>query len=92
MNKDQIEKFAVGYPYPTDYVEFLLIKYDFNKEKVHSILIKSQREVINEVQDTTVLTDGFTECCGYDFGLDGFGKVKVKFCPLCGKRIVKINK
>ena len=73
-------------------MEVLLIKYDFDKEKVKSILNKTQEEVVDEVQNTTELTYGITECCGYDFGSDGFGKVKVKFCPLCGKRIVKINK
>lgn len=49
MNKQQIEKFAVGYPYPTDYVEVLLRKYDFDTIKVHEILCKSYREVFMEV-------------------------------------------
>lgn len=50
--------------------------------------IKELQEKLSERRDTTVMTDGVTECCGYDFGLDGFGKI-VKYCPLCGKRIVK---
>lgn len=39
----------------------------------------------------TQLTDGITECCGYDFGLDGFGKSKerINYCPVCGKKIWK---
>ena len=31
--------------------------------------------------------DGVTTCCGYDFGVDGFDK-KIKYCPICGKKIV----
>lgn len=34
----------------------------------------------------TKLIDGVTECCGYDFGTD---YKSAKFCPLCGKEIVK---
>lgn len=48
MTKKQIEKFAVGYPYPTDYVEVLLRKYDFDTIKVHEILCRSYREVFKE--------------------------------------------
>lgn len=51
MTKKQIEKFAVGYPYPTDYVEILLKKYDFNKQKVHEILCSSRDIVVKEVQE-----------------------------------------
>jgi hypothetical protein len=40
---------------------------------------------------TTAIEDGITACCGYDFGTDGFGNIKVKFCPICGKKIVKIK-
>lgn len=47
-----IEKFAVGYPYPTDYVEILLKKYDYDTTKVHEILRKPYNEVIKEVQNT----------------------------------------
>lgn len=38
MSKRQIEKFAVGYPYPTDYVEDILKKCNFDKFKAHNIL------------------------------------------------------
>lgn len=43
-----------------------------------------------DMEQTTTMTDGITECCGYDFGVDGFGNKnsKIKFCPSCGKRIV----
>ena len=50
MTKNQIEKFAVGYPYPTDYVETLLKKYNFDTTKVHEILCSDKAEVIKEVQ------------------------------------------
>lgn len=45
---------------------------------------------ISKKQSVTTLIDGITECCGYDFGADGIGKTKVRFCPLCGKRIVNV--
>ena len=50
MTKRQIEKFAVGYPYPTDYVEILLKKYNFDKAKTHEVLCKTKDEVSKEVQ------------------------------------------
>ena len=39
-------------------------------------------EEINE----TYLIDGVVSCCGYDFGID---MDKAKFCPVCGKRLIK---
>lgn len=50
MTKSQIEEFAVGYPYSTDYIEILLISHDYNKEKVHEILIQPQIKVVEEVR------------------------------------------
>lgn len=50
MTKGQAEKFAVGYPYPTGYVEILLAKYGSDTAKVHEILCKPYTEVIREVQ------------------------------------------
>lgn len=45
-----------------------------------------------EEKEVTTMECGITTCCGYDFGLDGFGKdIKVKYCPICGKRIEKYN-
>lgn len=34
------------------------------------------------------MTDCVTDCCGYDFGIDGIGDV-VRFCPICGAEIVR---
>lgn len=50
MTKRQIEKFAVGYPYPSEYVEILLKKYNFDKAKAHEILCKTKDEIWLEVQ------------------------------------------
>lgn len=39
----------------------------------------------------TQLVDGVTECCGYDFGSEAFGKSakRINYCPICGKKIWK---
>lgn len=50
MTKKQIEKFAIGYPYPTDYVEIILRKCNFDEEKTHLILCKDYNEVVEVVQ------------------------------------------
>lgn len=35
------------------------------------------------------MIDGVTSCCGYDFGEDAFSKkIKIGYCPICGKKIV----
>lgn len=44
-----------------------------------------------EVETGTAMECGITECCGYDFGVDAFGKNKPKFCPMCGKKIITVN-
>ena len=41
-----------------------------------------------DMKDTTTVEDGVTVCCGYDFGTDGFGRRKINYCPICGKKIV----
>lgn len=41
-----------------------------------------ETEEINE----SYLIDGVASCCGYDFGID---TDKAKFCPICGKRLIK---
>lgn len=41
-----------------------------------------------KIIDKTKLKDGITQCCYYDFGVDGFGKIKVKYCPICGKTLL----
>lgn len=41
-----------------------------------------ETEEINE----SYLIDGVTSCCGYDFGTD---MDKAKFCPICGKKLIR---
>jgi len=50
MTREQIEKFAVGYPYPTDYIEDILRKCEFDKEKAHRILCGTYKDVVKVVQ------------------------------------------
>ena len=50
--KDIINKESVGYPYPTDWIEKLFIKYR-NLDKIKEILIKSKEEVYDEVRIDT---------------------------------------
>lgn len=95
MTKNQIEKFAVGYPFPTDWVETVLECCDFDTDKANMILqIRNRTEEIiqrKEVESTS-MTCGITDCCGYDFGEEAFKKkIKVRFCPVCGKIIRTIN-
>ena len=45
MTKRQIEKFAVGYSYPTDVVEDILRKSGFDKNKAHEILCGDRKKV-----------------------------------------------
>lgn len=47
-----------------------------------------QYENQKNVENVTKIEDGITVCCGYDFGLDSFGKSKINYCPICGKKIV----
>ncbi|HHX66889.1 MAG TPA: hypothetical protein GX708_02390 [Gallicola sp.] len=54
MNNRQIEKFAIGYPYPTEYIEILLKKYNYDKIKVNEILCKPYNEVIKEIQNKSI--------------------------------------
>lgn len=49
MTREQAEKFAVGYPVPTDWVVVLLDEYNDDVNKVHSILCKSKEEIAFEV-------------------------------------------
>lgn len=43
MTKGQIEKFAVGYPYPTDWVEKILVYCNFNIRKAEEILLDDEQ-------------------------------------------------
>lgn len=64
MTKRQIEEFAVGYPYPTDYVEVILKKYDFDKDKANQALCKTYDEVVKEVQGYSTQMSGCESCQG----------------------------
>ena len=55
MNRQQIEKFAVGYPVPTDWVAILLYKYNYDTMKVHEIMCKNQSELLEEVQRAIII-------------------------------------
>ncbi|MDF2615396.1 MAG: hypothetical protein K0Q47_51 [Sedimentibacter sp.] len=50
MTRKEIEKFALGHPFPTDYVEILLKKYNYDKGIVRKILCGPSEDVIKEVQ------------------------------------------
>ena len=39
-----------------------------------------------EKEKKIMMIDGITTCCGYDFGTDMSNK-KIKYCPICGKKI-----
>lgn len=55
MTRNQIEKFAVGYPVPTDWVAALLHKYNYDKDKVNEILCGSKEEIRKEVQNAVII-------------------------------------
>lgn len=48
-------------------------------------LEKGHMEWIKD-KDMSRIVDGVTTCCGYDFGVDF---PEVKYCPICGKKLVK---
>lgn len=50
MTINQLEKFILGYPYPTDYVELILKKYNYDIEKENKLLCKPYSKVVNAVQ------------------------------------------
>ncbi len=50
MTREQIEKFAVRYPVPTDWVAVLLDKYNDDINIVHEILCKSKEDIASEIQ------------------------------------------
>ena len=40
-------------------------------------------------QNGTIMIDGVTLCCGYDFAEDAFSKkINIGYCPICGRKIV----
>lgn len=43
MTRNQVEKFAVGYPYPTDWVEMVLRHFAFDTDKAEGALLDRNR-------------------------------------------------
>jgi len=89
MTKSQIEKFAVGYSsYPTDCVEEVLKVTNFDEDVAREIL-DDKEKTLAIWQNGTIMIDGITLCCGYDFAEDAFSKkIKIGYCPICGRKIV----
>ena len=42
---------------------------------------------VMEKQEMSKIVDGITECCGYDFGADGFSREIARYCPMCGRKL-----
>jgi len=89
MTKSQIEKFAVCYSsYPTDCVEEVLKVTNFDEDVAREIL-DDKEKTLAIWQNGTIMIDGITLCCGYDFAEDAFSKkIKIGYCPICGRKIV----
>ena len=51
MTRTEIGKFAVGYPYPTDWVEAVLLYFNFDTEKASEVLLSSNKtkDIVNNV-------------------------------------------
>lgn len=49
------------------------------------------RAAVERNNEKTRIIDGITECCGYDFGIDAFQRGLSKFCPVCGRKIERID-
>ena len=54
VTRGQMEKFAVGYPVPTDWVEMLLDYYNNDINKVHLILLKTKEQIVLEMQKISI--------------------------------------
>ena len=51
--------------------------------------VNELKKIEQIIQDGTMMIDGVTYCCGYDFGEDVFSKkIKIGYCPICGKKII----
>jgi len=89
MTKSQIEKFAVGYSsYPTDCVEKILKVTNFDEDVTRKIL-DDKKKTLAIWQNGTIMIDGVTLCCGYDFAEDAFSKrINIGYCPICGRKII----
>lgn len=50
--------------------------------------LDTQQIKYEDVETDTELIDGITQCCGYDFGAEGYSKKnRPCFCPKCGRKI-----
>lgn len=89
MTKNQIEKFAVEYPsYPTDCIEEVLKVTNFDTEITREIL-NNKEQTLAIWQNGTIMIDGVTLCCRYDFAENAFDKkLNIGYCPICGRKII----
>lgn len=60
MTREQIEKFAIGYSVPTDWVTVLLDEYNDDINKVHEILCRNNNEIAIEIQKALIV-NGYNE-------------------------------
>ena len=54
MTRDQIEKFALDYHVPADWVAVLLDKYYNDINRVSEVLCKPKREIASEIQKIVI--------------------------------------
>lgn len=53
---------------------------------------KGTKSTVNlKDENITRIVDGMTECCGYNFGLEGYFNRRIMYCPICGRRIISRN-
>ena len=58
MTRNQVEKFAAGYPYPTDWVEMVLRHFAFDTDKAKEALADRNRtyEIVQkQIQSSPVI-------------------------------------
>ena len=56
--------------------------------------VKKEDHMKNKSRESgnkTRIIDGITECCGYDFGIEGYFNKQIRYCPICGKEIIEKN-
>lgn len=69
-------------------VEFLASDMFKNENRIDTVSVAEDGSEFTDNKTESDMIDGVTTCCGYDFGTD---MRKVKFCPICGKKLVKIQ-